>query len=77
MPSHILVAEDQTDIRDLIVLNLQQAGYQVQAVADGAAALASQLETASDLLLLDLMMPGLDGLEVCKALRARAGPRQS
>ena len=71
MPSHILVAEDQADIRDLIVLNLQQAGYRVQAVADGPAALASQLEQASDLLLLDLMMPGLDGLAVCKALRAR------
>jgi len=71
MPSHILVAEDQADIRDLIVLNLQQAGYVVQAVADGAAALASQADAASDLLVLDLMMPGLDGLEVCKALRAR------
>jgi DNA-binding response OmpR family regulator len=67
----ILVAEDQTDIRDLIVLNLQQAGYAVQAVADGTAALASQAEQASDLLVLDLMMPGMDGLEVCKALRAR------
>jgi DNA-binding response OmpR family regulator len=67
----ILVAEDQADIRDLIVLNLQQAGYAVQAVADGRAALASQVEQASDLLVLDLMMPGLDGLEVCKALRAR------
>ncbi len=71
MPSHILVAEDQADIRDLIVLNLQRAGYQVQAVADGTAALASQLEAASDLLVLDLRLPGLDGLEVCKALRAR------
>jgi len=70
-PSHILVAEDQADIRELIVLNLQQAGYQVQAVADGNAALASQLEQASDLLVLDLMMPGQDGLEVCKTLRAR------
>jgi DNA-binding response OmpR family regulator len=71
MPSTILVAEDQADIRDLIVLNLRQAGYQVQAVADGSAALATQLEAASDLLLLDLMLPGMDGLEVCKALRAR------
>jgi DNA-binding response OmpR family regulator len=71
MPSTILVAEDQADIRELIVLNLQQAGYQVQAVADGTAALASQLDAASDLLLLDLMMPGLDGLEVCKTLRSR------
>jgi DNA-binding response OmpR family regulator len=67
----ILVAEDQADIRDLIALNLQGAGYEVQSVADGRAALASQAERASDLLVLDLMMPGLDGLEVCKALRAR------
>ena len=71
MASHILVAEDQVDIRDLIVLNLQQAGYAVTAVPDGRAALASQDERASDLLILDLMMPQLDGLEVCKALRAR------
>ena len=71
MPAHILVAEDQVDIRDLIVLNLHQAGYTVTAVADGRAALASQYEQASDLLILDLMMPLLDGLEVCKALRAR------
>jgi DNA-binding response OmpR family regulator len=70
-PASILVAEDQPDIRDLLVLNLRSAGYAVQAVADGTAALASQNELASDLLILDLMMPGLDGLEVCKALRAR------
>jgi DNA-binding response OmpR family regulator len=71
MAHRILVAEDQADIRDLIVLNLQGAGYEVQAVADGQAALASQAEHASDLLVLDLMMPLLDGLEVCKALRAK------
>lgn len=71
MAHHILVAEDQADIRELIVLNLRHAGYEVAAVPDGPAALAHQAEQASDLLLLDLMMPGLDGLEVCKALRAR------
>ena len=71
MGASILVAEDQTDIRDLLVLNLRGAGYDVQAVADGQAALQSQAEAASDLLILDLMMPGLDGLEVCKALRSR------
>ena len=70
-PATILVAEDQTDIRDLLVMNLRSAGYEVSAVADGTAALASQNEQASDLLVLDLMMPGMDGLEVCKALRAR------
>ena len=71
MPPTILVAEDQADIRELLVMNLRNAAYEVTAVADGVAALASQTETPADLLILDLMMPGLDGLEVCKALRAR------
>ncbi len=71
MPPHILVAEDQSDIRDLLVMNLRSAGYEVAAVADGPAVLASQADRPSDMLILDLMMPGLDGLEVCKALRAR------
>ena len=71
LPATILVAEDQADIRDLIVLNLRSAGYAVTAVADGVAALASQHERADNLLILDLMMPGMDGLDVCKALRAR------
>ena len=71
MGAEILVAEDQADIRDLIALNLRQAGYDVTPVADGRAALDSQADRGSDLLILDLMMPGLDGLEVCKALRAR------
>ncbi len=70
MAGTILVAEDQADIRDLIVMNLRSAGYAVSAVADGRAALAAQLEQPADLLILDLMMPGLDGLEVCKGLRA-------
>jgi DNA-binding response OmpR family regulator len=71
MPRRILVAEDQADIRDLLVMNLQQAGYAVHAVADGGAALAAEAREPSDLLVLDLMMPGLDGLEVCKGLRAQ------
>ncbi|KQV99516.1 response regulator transcription factor [Rhizobacter sp. Root1221] len=71
MPATVLVAEDQTDIRELLTLHLRQAGYEVTAVTDGEAALASQNEGGHDLLILDLMMPKLDGLEVCKALRAR------
>ena len=71
MAAHILVAEDQTDIRELLVMNLRSAGYEVSAVSDGEQALARQSEQASDLLILDLMMPRMDGLEVCKALRAR------
>ena len=71
MSAHILVAEDQTDIRDLLVMNLKAAGYEVSSVADGEQALAFQTQTPCDLLILDLMMPRIDGLEVCKALRAK------
>ena len=71
MTHTILLAEDQTDIRDLIAMNLRSAGYEVTAVGDGGLALARQIEHPADLLILDLMLPGLDGLEVCKALRAR------
>lgn len=67
----ILVAEDQADIRNLLALNLQGAGYAVTEVADGLAALAQESSQAHDLLILDLMMPGMDGLEVCKSLRAK------
>jgi DNA-binding response OmpR family regulator len=67
----ILVAEDQTDIRDLIVMHLQQAGHEVVPVPDGHSALAACAECPCSLLILDWMMPGVDGLDVCKALRAR------
>ena len=67
----ILIAEDQTDIRDLLVLNLRSAGYEVSAATDGLAAMAMETSHGHDLLVLDLMMPGLDGLELCKTLRAR------
>ena len=71
MPATILVAEDQADIRDLLLLNLRSAGYDVSAVGDGLSALRQQTAQPHDLLILDLMMPGMDGLEVCKALRAQ------
>lgn len=73
-PAQIFVAEDQADIRDLIVMNLRQAAHEVLAFADGGAALASQAERQSDLMVLDLMMPGPHGLEVTKVLRARGRP---
>jgi len=68
-PARILVAEDQADIRDLLAMNLRSAGYEVDAVDDGVQALARHAERAADLLILDLMMPRMDGLEACKALR--------
>ncbi len=67
----ILVADDQTDIRDLLALNLRSAGYDVATAGDGLTALASDTAHPNDLLILDLMMPGMDGLDLCKTLRAR------
>lgn len=65
----ILVADDDTDIRDLVVFKLEQAGYDVVPVGDGLAALEGVRRYGPDLCVLDLMMPGLSGLDVCAELR--------
>jgi DNA-binding response OmpR family regulator len=65
----ILVAEDETDIRNLLKLSLEQEGYQVLAVADGLAALALFREQPVDLAVLDIMMPRLDGLNLLRKIR--------
>ncbi len=66
----VLVADDDADIRELVVFKLESAGFDVTAVADGQAALDHVLGDPPDLVVLDLMMPRLTGLEVCAALRA-------
>ena len=66
----VLVAEDDPDVRDLVLFKLEQAGYQVYAVADGTAALSAVAEHRPDLVLLDISMPGMSGLDVCRMLRA-------
>jgi DNA-binding response OmpR family regulator len=68
--SRILVVEDDHDISDLIVRYLQKAGYSVEAVASGSAVLPKARATPPDAIVLDLMLPGMDGLLVCQALRA-------
>jgi len=65
-----LVAEDDSDIRELVTVKLSGAGYRVIAVSDGTAALAALREQSPDVALLDVMMPGVSGLEVIGALRA-------
>jgi DNA-binding response OmpR family regulator len=65
----VLVADDDSDIRELVVFKLGQAGYEVHAVADGVAALDTARTLRPDLMVLDLMMPGLSGLDVCQELR--------
>jgi len=66
----ILVADDDRDIRDLVTFKLSQAGYDVQAVDDGVAALAAIEANPPRLAILDVMMPGLSGIDVLRKLRA-------
>jgi DNA-binding response OmpR family regulator len=68
--SRILVVEDDRDIAQLIVHYLAQAGHDPDVVSNGADALTAVRQRAPDLVVLDRMLPGLDGLEICRALRA-------
>ncbi|SRR6266851_5876898 len=67
--SRVLVVEDDKDIADLIAHSLQKAGHIVDVAASGTEALRRVKESAPDLILLDLMLPGMDGLLVCQSLR--------
>lgn len=69
MPHHILVADDDPHIREVICFALEKAGMKTQAVSDGAAALQAIERRAPDLVVLDIGMPEMDGLEVCRRLR--------
>jgi two-component system phosphate regulon response regulator PhoB len=66
----ILVADDDTDIRDLVSFKLEQAGFDVTAVDNGLAALTAARQEPPDLVVLDVMMPGMSGIDVCRELRA-------
>lgn len=66
----ILVVEDEEDIAELIEYNLLKNGYEVDVVSSGEEALRSAGKSGCDLVLLDLMLPGIDGLEVCRRLKA-------
>jgi len=68
--SRILIVEDDRDIADLIAHYLQKAGHTAEIVASGTTALPRARDNAPDLLILDRMLPGMDGLLVCQALRA-------
>ncbi len=68
--TRIMVADDDQDIRDLVVFKLTQAGYDVEAVGDGVAALAAIEADPPRLAILDVMMPGLSGIDVLRRVRA-------
>ena len=67
--ARILVVEDSADIADLILRYLQRAGHTTDHLASGGAVTRHALATAPDLIVLDVMLPDLDGLQVCQALR--------
>jgi two-component system, OmpR family, response regulator len=69
---HILVVDDHREIRDLVARALQKDGFRVSTVADGRAMRKALLDSRIDLVLLDLMLPGEDGLSLCRALRAQS-----
>ena len=68
----ILIAEDEPDVRNLVVMNLKSAGFAVQGVEDGVAALKEARDSLPSLVILDLMLPEMSGLEVCKVLKKEA-----
>jgi DNA-binding response OmpR family regulator len=69
MPETILVVEDEPALRDTLTYNLKKDGFTVEAVGDGRSALESARRLKPDLIVLDIMLPEIDGFEVCRTLR--------
>jgi len=73
--NRILVIEDDEDIQELVRFNLEKEGYEVTGVTSGEKGLESVASRIPDLLVLDLMLPGVDGLEVCRRLKSDPATR--
>jgi DNA-binding response OmpR family regulator len=71
-PARVLIVEDDPTVAEVATRYLEREGFTVESVADGRDALARADAQLPDLVVLDIMLPGLDGLEVCRRLRARA-----
>jgi two-component system alkaline phosphatase synthesis response regulator PhoP len=69
LKSRILVVDDEPDVREVIQLNLGKEGFQVTTAPDGESALTLLLEQPHDAAIVDVMMPGMDGLALCRAIR--------
>lgn len=67
---HVLIVEDDRDIAELVSIHLQDLACQVKHTPNGEAGMTMALSETFDLIILDIMLPGIDGLEVCKKLRA-------
>ena len=66
----ILIVDDEEDVLELVRYNLDRSGYQIETASSGEDALSKARKNTPDLIILDLMLPGIDGLEVCRRLRA-------
>lgn len=76
MPDHtILVIEDEEDIQELLLYIIRKEGYQAAAVDSGERGLKAAIRQHPDLIILDLMLPGMDGLSVCRKLKASEDTR--
>ncbi|MBL6081821.1 response regulator transcription factor [Belnapia sp. T18] len=73
----VLIVDDDPAIREVVRFALSRAGFEVLQAADGAAGLAAAHEALPDLIVLDVMLPEMDGTEMCRALRASGGPAAS
>ena len=71
MPGKILVVDDERPIADILKFNLEKEGYEVVCAFDGVTAVRLAFETNPDLILLDLMLPGKDGMDICREVRAK------
>src|SRR6266478_6701111 len=72
----ILIVEDERDVVDLLTLNLRKAGFTISSTTDGAAGLHKARREKPSLIILDLMLPKMPGLEICKILKSDPGTRQ-
>src|SRR4051812_3083413 len=72
----ILIAEDEQDVLNLLATNLKAAGFQVIKAEDGESALEQARNALPSLVILDLMLPGMSGLEVCRVLKAEPDTRR-
>lgn len=72
MGKKILIVEDETAIADIIAFNLEREGFETASAADGVEGLRMATQEAPDLILLDVMLPGLDGFEVCRQVRGQS-----
>ncbi len=70
MNPRILVADDDPDLREIVRLTLERDGYDVIEAADGDQALERAIDSAPSLILLDLIMPGTDGVDTCRRLKS-------